>query len=146
MKANTEKFDALVVNKTSGWHKKAGERVSNKAWQEIAFEIALKVIGHMRTNKVSQVSLAKCLGVSPQYINKILQGKENLTLETICRFEAALGIKLIEVSFSNLEPYELGLVNASSTSQFSANSVVTESVVWDSIDYEQVVNLQENVA
>lgn len=146
MKANTERFDALVANKTSGWHKKAGERVSNKAWQEIAFEIALKVIGHMRTNKVSQVSLAKCMGVSPQYINKILQGKENLTLETICRFEAALGIKLIEVSFSSLEPYELGLVNLTSANQFSANSVVVESVEWDSIGYQQAENLKENVA
>lgn len=146
MKANTEKFDALVATETSAWHKKAGERVSNKAWQEIAFEIALKVIGHMRTNKVSQVSLAKCLGVSPQYINKILQGKENLTLETICRFEASLGIKLIEVAFSSTESYEIEATNSIATSHISTKSVVKELVDWDSIDFQQAVNSQQEVA
>ena len=51
MKANTEKFDALVSNITSGWHKDANERIANKAWQDKAFDIALKVIRHIRENK-----------------------------------------------------------------------------------------------
>jgi len=37
------------------------------------------------------------MGVTPQYINKIVKGKENLTLETIAKIEKALGITLIEV-------------------------------------------------
>jgi plasmid maintenance system antidote protein VapI len=139
MKANTEKFDALVSNKTSGWHKDVNERVSNKAWQDKAFDIALKVIRHMRTNKVSQVTLAKDMGVTPQYINKILQGKENMTLETICRIEDALGIKLIEVVFSSSETYELEVTNSIFSNLFSAKSVVKESIEWDSIGYQQNV-------
>ena len=35
------------------------------------------------------------IGVSPQYVNKIVKGKENLTLDTISKLEQALGIKLI---------------------------------------------------
>ena len=137
MKANTEKFDALVSNKTSGWHKDVNERISNKDWQDKAFDIALRVIRYMRTNKVSQVSLAKDMGVTPQYINKILQGKENMTLETICRIETALGIKLIEIVYSSSETYELEATNSIFSNLFSAKSVVKESIEWDSIGYQQ---------
>ncbi len=138
MKANTEKFDALVSNKTSGWHKDANERIANKAWQDKAFDIALKVIRHMRENKVSQVSLAKDMGVTPQYINKILQGKENMTIETICRIESALGINLIEVVFSNTQTYDADLIK-SVTPQFTTLSVAKESIEWNSAGYQQNV-------
>ena len=146
MKANTEKFDALVSNKTSGWHKDANERIANKAWQDKAFDIALKVIRHMRSNKVSQVTLAKDMGVTPQYINKILQGKENMTLETICRIESALGINLIEVAYSSTDAYEFEVTNSIFTNLLSAKSVVNESINWDSTDYQQAVYCQQKVA
>jgi transcriptional regulator with XRE-family HTH domain len=37
------------------------------------------------------------LGVSPQQVNKILKGSENLTLDTIEKIELVLGIELITV-------------------------------------------------
>jgi hypothetical protein len=42
------------------------------------------------------------MGCSPQYVNKLLKGSENLTLETICKMEKVLQIKLIETPFSHL--------------------------------------------
>ncbi|MCF8226228.1 MAG: helix-turn-helix transcriptional regulator [Bacteroidales bacterium] len=48
-------------------------------------------------NGMSQKKLAEDMGVSPQYINKVIKGKENLTLETISRIESVLGTTLIEV-------------------------------------------------
>ncbi len=138
MKANTEKFDALVSNKTSGWHKDVNERITNKAWQDKAFDIALKVIRHMRVNKISQVRLAGDMGMKAQSLNRILQGKENLTLETICRFESALNITLIEVIYSNTEVYEPEVVKSVTQSQFAAQSVAKESVDLDSIGYEKL--------
>lgn len=139
MKANTEKFDSLVSNKTSGWHKDVNERISNKAWQDKAFDIALKVIRHMRNNKISQVRLAEDMGMKAQSLNRILQGKENLTLETICRFESALNITLIEVVYSSSEAYEPEVVKSVIPSQFTAQSVAKESVDLDSIGYEKLV-------
>lgn len=139
MKANTEKFDALVSNKTSGWHKDADDRITNKAWQDKAFDIALKVIRHMRNNKISQVRLADDMGMKAQSLNRILQGKENLTLETICRFESALNITLIEVIYSSTEAYEPEVVKSVTPSQFTAHSVAKESVDLDSIGYEKLV-------
>jgi len=139
MKANTEKFDALVSNKTSGWHKDADERITNKAWQDKAFDIALKVIRHMRNNKITQVRLADDMGMKAQSLNRILQGKENLTLETICRLESALNITLIEVIYSSTEAYEPEVVKSVTPRSFTAHSVAKESVDLDSIGYENLV-------
>jgi len=36
------------------------------------------------------------MNVSPQQINKIVKGQENLTLETITNLEIALGIQIID--------------------------------------------------
>jgi transcriptional regulator with XRE-family HTH domain len=46
---------------------------------------------------MTQRKLAEEMGVSPQYINKVIKGKENLTLETISKIESVLGIILIEI-------------------------------------------------
>ncbi|OFX81522.1 MAG: hypothetical protein A2W86_08230 [Bacteroidetes bacterium GWD2_45_23] len=38
------------------------------------------------------------MDVSPQYVSKIIKGRENLSLETIWKIEEALGITLISVN------------------------------------------------
>ncbi len=96
MKPNVEKFEALVSNQESGWHKDVEERLRNKSWQDKAFDIALTLLKYKDAYKLNQAELARKIGVSKQYINRILQGKENLTLETIGKIEDALQIKLIE--------------------------------------------------
>jgi len=37
------------------------------------------------------------MGVSPQYVSKIVKGQENLTLETIDKKELALNVKILGV-------------------------------------------------
>lgn len=44
---------------------------------------------------LSQKELASKMGVTPQYINKIVKGKENLSLKSISKIEEALEITLI---------------------------------------------------
>jgi len=138
MKANIEKFEALVSPILSDWHIEADERIANKVWQDKAFDIALRVIRHMRVNKISQVRLVDDMGMKAQSLNRILQGKENLTLETICRFESALNITLIEVIYSSTEAYEPEVVKSVTPSQFTAQSVAKESINLDSIGYEKL--------
>ena len=139
MKANIDKFESLVSPVQSGWQAKAEERIQNKVWKDKAFDIALRVIRHIRANKISQVRLADEMGVTPQYINKILQGKENMTLETICRIESALGISLIEVVYSQTEAYEVETSKSSLSDTLSTKSISKESVDLYSIGYEQRV-------
>lgn len=85
------------------WIEKAKYRQKNEAWQDITFAITVKVILKLKENKKleqspkNQKELAIALDCSPQYINKLLKGSENLQLETITKLEAILQVRLIEV-------------------------------------------------
>ena len=58
--------------------------------------------------KARQINI-EMMGVTPQYINKVVKGKENLTLETITKIEQVLGITLIEVpSFETSQVIYIG--------------------------------------
>lgn len=139
MKTNTDKFDALVSPEQSGWQVKAQERMHSGRWQDKAFDIALQVLRHIRTNRITQVQLAESMGVTPQYIHKILQGKENLTLETICKIESALSINIVEVVYSQTETYDIETTKVCLTDMLSTTSILKESVDLDSIGYENVL-------
>jgi DNA-binding XRE family transcriptional regulator len=78
------------------WLQKANYRKSNKKWLGYSRKIALRILAAMEDiPKMTQKSLAKSLDVSPQHINKIIKGQENLTLQTIAKFSDILGVELI---------------------------------------------------
>jgi transcriptional regulator with XRE-family HTH domain len=90
-----------IASETSGWKEDAKARQANKAWTKRSFKIAVRILREIRVQKpfngMTQKKLAEDMGVSAQYINKVVKGKENLTLETISKIENILGISLIEV-------------------------------------------------
>lgn len=101
---NTKKFLDLVSKKDSGWLAKAQWREDNEDWLDISFSIAVKILSALSANKKSdstlpknQKELAEAMGCSAQYVNKLLRGEENLQIETICKIQRILDIKLIEV-------------------------------------------------
>lgn len=81
----------------SSWLDNAKNRQSNKSWLDISFKIALKILRYIRNHKISQKDLAAKLNWSPQYLSKVLKGKENLTLETICKIQDIIGLTLVQV-------------------------------------------------
>jgi rhodanese-related sulfurtransferase/plasmid maintenance system antidote protein VapI len=85
----------------SNWLEEARFRLENESWMDISFSIAVKILSILRERKISQKDFAANLAWSPQYLSKIIKGKENLTLETIYKLETALNIKLIEI-----EPFQ----------------------------------------
>jgi transcriptional regulator with XRE-family HTH domain len=96
---------------------------NNQEWLDRSAKIALKVLRTLRENRMASIypgtqkELAEKMAVSPQQINKIAKGTENLTLETINRLEKALSIQLIEIVhdyvITNVDAFSLkGLVNA----------------------------------
>ena len=95
MKPSREKFESLVSGEVSGWHKDAKERRKQEDWRDNAFDIALILLDYKDTHDLNQAQLAGKIGVSNQYINRVLQGKENLDSTSITRIENALGISLI---------------------------------------------------
>ena len=90
-------FENLVSQEKSGWLEKAKWSEDNSAWLEKSALIAIKILRAIKDQGSSQKKLAEKLEVSAQYINKIVKGNENLSLETISKLEIALGIQLIEV-------------------------------------------------
>ncbi|MBT6004405.1 MAG: helix-turn-helix transcriptional regulator [Prolixibacteraceae bacterium] len=91
----------LASKKTSTWLEDANVRQANKDWTKRSFKIAVRILREIRAQKpingMTQRKLAEAMGVSAQYINKVVKGKENLTLETISKIEQVLGISLIQV-------------------------------------------------
>jgi transcriptional regulator with XRE-family HTH domain len=84
--------------KDDSWIKAAEWRQKNEYWLRVSQDIAIKILGYLRSKKMTQKDLAALLELSPQHISKILKGTENLTIESICRIEKALQIKLIDTS------------------------------------------------
>lgn len=104
MSTNNIKNKLKRVSKSDNtWIKKAEYRQENKTWLDISFAIAVKIISQLEENKKaekfpkSQKELAQALDCSPQYINKLLKGTENLQLEAITKIERILNIHLIQV-------------------------------------------------
>jgi transcriptional regulator with XRE-family HTH domain len=95
--ANINKFLSLVSETPSKWIEKANYREQNQEWLDISAEIAIKVLRELRAKSLTQKDLAEKMNVSPQYINKIVKGNENLSLETICKLEKALNISLVQI-------------------------------------------------
>lgn len=96
---NKEKFLQLVSKEKSITLEKVKERIINRPMLRESQKIALKVLSKLDELNWSQKQLAEKMSVSPQYINKIVRGKENLTLETLVKLQEALNIPLL-ASFS----------------------------------------------
>lgn len=92
--ANIEKLKQ-VTKGNSGWLEDARFRQENKAWIKHSQKIAIKVLRAIREKGMKQKELALKMGVSPQQINKIIKGKENITFKTISKLENALETRLI---------------------------------------------------
>ncbi len=90
-------FMDLVSDEKSPVHELMSNRSANKAWLKKSMLIAIVILNVLRERKITQVEFAKNLGVSPQYVNKILKGQENLTLETIVKIEQILNVNLITI-------------------------------------------------
>jgi len=116
MSSERKNIEDLVVGQ-SNWKDKARQRKADKPWLKKSQAIAFMVLDALKYKNMTQVQLAEKLGVSPQQINKIVKGNENLTLETISKLENALGIQLFV-------PYEVA----------KSNRLELVSLINDSID------------
>jgi len=95
MSKNREILDALAPAKGTDWKEKLNERRKNKAWMRKSRDIVFDILDALQEKGMTQKDLAKLLEVSPQTVSKTLSGKENISLETIARYEEVLGISLI---------------------------------------------------
>jgi transcriptional regulator with XRE-family HTH domain len=91
-------FKDLIDKEPSKVHEHMDFIKTNKAWLKKSMCIAVGILKVIREKNISQNTLANNLNVSPQYVNKILKGSENLTLETITKIEEILDVQLISIA------------------------------------------------
>lgn len=84
------------VKLEKAWISKSKFEIENEEELLACRRIILKIVRYMKDNNMTQRDLAKKLGVSPQYINKLLHGQDlDLKITTVLRYGRILGIKLI---------------------------------------------------
>ena len=58
--------------------------------------IAATMSDRMEELGMTQRVLAEKMNCTQQYVSKVLKGRENLSLETLCKIENALDIKILQ--------------------------------------------------
>ena len=74
----------------------------NWQWLQYSYAIALKVRRRMQDLGMTQKQLAEAIGCSQQHVSILLNGKVNMTLETLAKLEKALDFDLIGSSLLGL--------------------------------------------
>ena len=73
-------------------------RRDNASWLKRSRRVAYAIMDYMQENQFSRNDIAEKLGVSPQYVSKILSGKANLSFKTIFEIEEGLGIEVSQAA------------------------------------------------
>ncbi|MNJ86362.1 helix-turn-helix protein [compost metagenome] len=95
MKTTKERFLEIVSEEKTTSLENTRMRVKNREVIREAQYIAMKVLDQLDSLGWSQRKLAEELKVSPQQVNKITKGSENLTLETLLKLQNVLNISLL---------------------------------------------------
>lgn len=96
----------FIVPANNDWMEQAALREDNRDWLTLSGRIAARVLTVLKSRKMTQVQLAEAMGVSPQYVNKVLKGNENLQIDTISKMGQCLGVSLLEVPAATGLEYE----------------------------------------
>ncbi len=110
MAFDLKKLQAVAKPESAKELQKARQREANREWLEKSALIALTIERILRVKGINKKQLAKMIDVSPAQISKILSGKENLGLKTICKIESALHLSLVNVQ-QDLRPYSVQMEN-----------------------------------
>ena len=92
---NKEKFLALVSENDPITLEQVKWRIKNRDMLKESQKIALKILSRLDELDWTQKDLAREMSVSPQQVNKIVSGKENLGLETQIKLQTILDIPIL---------------------------------------------------
>ena len=96
--SNIDKLKAISTPAEEDWLKIAEEWEREDVYLEKSTKIAVAVLSILRERRMTTQELAEKMGVSAQYVSKIVKGSENLTLETISKLERVLDVELIRIA------------------------------------------------
>ncbi|MDE6303348.1 MAG: helix-turn-helix domain-containing protein [Paramuribaculum sp.] len=88
-------LEAHESETSSRFTEEATWRKENASWLRWSRQLAVILIGYMQDNGLKRADLALRLGVTPQYVSKLLSGTENLSIKSIANIEDRLGISCL---------------------------------------------------
>lgn len=90
--ADLTKLDNVAIKSTPEEISLRKQRKTNVAQRKYNVHVALRLLQYIDdTPDMNQTKLAKMLGMSSAYLSRIINGKENLSLNTIAEYETRLG-------------------------------------------------------
>ena len=93
-------LEAHQSEKPSTFVSDAKWRQENEVWLRWSRGIALSIVDYMQENGLSRSDIANKLGVSPQYVSRILSGNTNFSFKSIAEIERKLGISCMEAAMN----------------------------------------------
>lgn len=91
-------LEAHISETPSRFVEDANRRRENASWLRWSRQLAITLIGYMQDHGMKRADLATKLGVSPQYVSRLLSGTENLSLKSVANIEDKLGISCLAIS------------------------------------------------
>ena len=124
MTTGNKTLATITDGQPSGWKEKAVWRKENREWLRYSRDIALRILDRIEEiPDMNQSKLAVLTGVSKQQISKIIQGRENLTLETIAKISEVLQMDLINNSSVEVKKVEEPITNKILGLDLGTNSI-----------------------
>lgn len=87
-------FKPRVKETAKQWKVRARRDRLNRVNIIRAQDFANDLLDFMESQNITQLELAQRMGISPQQVNKILQAKADLTLETLDKIAIDLGVTI----------------------------------------------------
>lgn len=78
----------------------AAWRKENEVWLKWSRKIAMTIVDYMQENGLSRTDIAEKMGVSPQYVSRILSGNTNFSFKSIAEIERKLGISCMDATMA----------------------------------------------
>lgn len=98
MKDNKKTLEQISIPMQGKIFHAANERKEGKLWRKKSRQIALSILYHLEKKGLDKKQLAERINADPSFVDRILSGKENLSLDSISQIEQALGVELIIVN------------------------------------------------
>ncbi|MCQ2073552.1 MAG: helix-turn-helix transcriptional regulator [Bacteroidaceae bacterium] len=96
-------LDFLEANQSempSTFTEDAKWRQENEVWLRWSRGVAMSIVDYMQENGLSRSDVAAKLGVSPQYVSRILSGNTNFSFKSVADIEGKLGISCMKFAMA----------------------------------------------
>lgn len=89
---NTERLERIVVNSTQAKIDSRRTMRSSAEQRKYNIHVAMRLLQYIEEKpRMNQTKLAKQLGISSAFLSRIVNGKENLSLDIVAEYERRLG-------------------------------------------------------